>query len=430
MLFKPMLTILVFLIGATCGHHYIHGQTSPTLEPGVSPSAAANNDWTQWRGPNRDGKILDANWPESLDENVLTEVWSASLAPSYSGPLVVGNRVFVTETKDKKTEVVTALNIKTGEVLWAAGWQGAMQVPFFAASNGSWIRATPAYANGKIYVAGMKDVLVCLIAETGERLWTVDFPAKTGSPNPNFGFVSSPLIDGEFVYVQAGGAFTKLNKDTGEIVWQSLKDGGGMSGSAFSSPVIATVAGKRQAIVMTRGGLSSVELESGNELWSRPVKTYRGMNILTPTIFGDSIFTSTYGGTTQLISVSSASDKFSSAQKWSLPVQGYMSSPVVIDGHAYVHLRNQRFACFDLEKGVEKWRTKPFGKYSSLIASGDKILALDERGELLLIRANSEKFELIDRRTVGDDSWAHVAVSGKNVVVRNLDKVTLFQWGE
>ena len=88
------------------------------------------------------------------------------------------------------------------------------------------------------------------------------------------------------------------------------------------------------------------------------------------------------------------------------------------------------YACFDLSTGVERWRSKPFGKYSSLVASGDKILALDQKGELLLIRANPEKFELIDRRKVGDDSWAHVAVSGNQIVVRNLHEVVLFQWND
>ena len=100
---------------------------------------------------------------------------------------------------------------------------------------------------------------------------------------------------------------------------------------------------------------------------------------------------------------------------------------MIVDGHSYVHLRNQRFACFDLATGTERWRSRPFGKYASLVAAGDKILALDQKGELLLIRANPEKFELIDRRKVGDDSWAHVAVSGKDIVVRNLNEVVLFR---
>jgi hypothetical protein len=63
-----------------------------------------------------------------------------------------------------------------------------MTVPFFAASNGSWIRATPAVADGRIYVAGMRDLLVCLDSATGKEIWRVDFMTALESPLPAFGF--------------------------------------------------------------------------------------------------------------------------------------------------------------------------------------------------------------------------------------------------
>jgi len=387
-------------------------------------------DWTQWRGPNRDGKLPDSSLPSSLKEADFKKAWSVPLGPGYSGPVVVGDRIYVTETRDRKYEVVTALDRKTGNQIWTSQWEGAMSVPFFAASNGSWIRATPAYEDGRLYVAGMRDVIVCIDAKDGNQIWKVDFPSQVGTANPSFGFVCSPLIDGDYVYVQAGEAFTKLDKKTGKIVWQALKDGGGMNGGAFSSPIIATIAGKRQAVVQTRASLCGVDLETGSKLWSQTIPTFRGMNILTPTMFGESVFTSTYGGTTQLISVAAAGGKFALKQQWNLPVQGYMSSPVIVNDHAYVHLKNQRFACFDLKNGVEKWRSRPYGKYASLVASGDKILVLDQKGDLLLLRANPEKFDVIDSRKVGDDSWAHVAVSGKDIVVRNLKDVSLYQWSK
>ena len=108
-----------------------------------------------------------------------------------------------------------------------------------------------------------------------------------------------------------------------------------------------------------------------------------------------------------------------------------MSSPVVIDGHLYLHLRNRRFTCIDLKSGQEKWITKPFGEYWSLIARGDRILALDEKGELLLIRANPEAFELLDRRQVtSESSWAHLANDGEQLFVRDLLGLTAYRWAE
>ena len=72
-------------------------------------------DWPQWRGPTRNGQFTGAAWPQKLDTNHLQQIWRAELGPSYSGPIVSGDRVFTTETKDKKFEVVwRALTDKGG----------------------------------------------------------------------------------------------------------------------------------------------------------------------------------------------------------------------------------------------------------------------------------------------------------------------------
>jgi hypothetical protein len=92
-------------------------------------------------------------------------------------------------------------------------------------------------------------------------------------------------------------------------------------------------------------------------------------------------------------------------------------------------LQNQRFTCLSLETGESKWTTKPYGKYWSMVVHGDRILALDERGELLLIRANPEKFELLDTRQLSEDSaWAHLAVCGDEVFVRELGALVAYRW--
>ena len=100
----------------------------------------------------------------------------------------------------------------------------------------------------------------------------------------------------------------------------------------------------------------------------------------------------------------------------------------MVDGVAYTFLQNQRFACIDLKTGQQKWISEKFGKYVSLIANGNQILALTSAGELILFAANSERFEMIDRRPVGTDSWAHLAVSGDEVFVRNLNELLVLKW--
>lgn len=385
--------------------------------------------WPQWRGPERDAQVRAPVWPSTLSGDALQQIWRVPLGPSYSGPIVAEDRVFTTATDDQKWEVVRAFDRQAGKPLWETRWEGSMQVPFFAASHGSWMRATPAYDGQRLYVAGMRDVLVCVDAGTGKEIWKVDFVGKLKSTLPAFGFVSSPLLVGPHVYVQAGGAFTKLDKLTGEIVWQTLKDDGGMYGSAFSSPALATVCGVEQLLVQTRDKLAGVAPADGQVLWSQEVPAFRGMNILTPTLFDDCLFTSSYGGKTLMLRVEKSDSGFAVREAWNHRAQGYMSTPVVIDGHAYLHLRNQRFTCIDLKTGEERWTTKPYGQYWSMIAQGNRILALDERGDLLLIQANPAEFQLIDSRHISDSpTWAHLAFGGDSLYVRELNALAAYRW--
>jgi len=405
----------------------------PTLVPAddteEAPSSTSN--WPQWRGQNRDGQSTGPDWPARLDENTLKRKWSVPLGPSYSGPIVSDQFVFTTETKNKESEVVLALDRKTGEERWRTEWKGAMTVPFFAASNGSWIRSTPAYDGECLYVAGMRDVLVCLDADSGQENWRVDFAKRFDTPLPAFGFVCSPLVDGDAVYVQAGASVVKLDKQTGETIWRTLDDGGGMFGSAFSSPIIATLSGRRQLLVQTRTDLAGLDLENGDIFWRQRVPAFRGMNILTPLVVGDAVFTSSYRNKSWLYRVAERSGQFDVDTVWSNNVQGYMSTPVVIGGHAYLHLQNRRFACINLETGERTWTSQPFGKYASLVAQGDRFLALDAGGRLMLIKANSQEFELIDDEKVSDDeTWAHLAVSGNDLFIRELGAITAYRWAD
>ncbi len=398
---------------------------------GQELAAADAGCWQQWRGPSRDGIVAGATWPDGLAADRLARSWRMELGPSYSGPVVAGDLVFVTETKDRKTEHVRALERKTGKQVWEASWEGAMTVPFFAISNGSWIRSTPAVDGGRIYVAGMRDMLVCLDAATGTEVWRKDFVKEFDSPLPAFGFVSSPLVIGDHVFVQAGSGFVKLEKATGKVVWRVLDDGGGMSGSAFASPFPATIDGVPQLLVQAREFLAGVDPEAGTVLWKTPVEAFRGMNIVTPSVSDGRIFTTSYGGGSFLFAVGAPAAEGARPVEtvWRNKVQGYMSSPIVIGGHAYVHLRNQRFACIDLATGKEAWITTPFGRYWSMIAQSERILALDETGDLRLIRATPEKYDLVGEMKVADkESWAHIAVDRGTVYVRDLEGITAYEW--
>lgn len=410
------LMVLICLLASVALSH-------PSLSHAVEPS------WNQWRGPSRDSQLPTAVWPDRLSGH-LELVWQRPHAPSYSGPIVNNDTVFTTETIGKKSERVTAYSLKEGDVKWTTEWEGAMAVPFFAASNGDWIRATPACTDSHMVVLGMRDVMVCLDPRTGDEKWRVDFPKDMGTPLPSFGAVCSPLIDEGAVYVQTGGAVVKLDLNNGELIWSSLDNGAGMmSSGAFSSPTIHTIAGKRQLLVQTRQALCGVDLETGKVLWQEKIQAFRGMNILTPLAVGNRIFTSAHSGKAQLFEVTqSAKGNWSVNELWSQKTQAYMSSPVLIGDSIYLHLKNQRFSALSLKDGSIRWTSKPYGKYWSMVSNGKKILSLDNTGELLLINAKDETLDVVDQTKVANDAWAHLAVEGELVIVRDLNALKVFRW--
>ena len=398
----------------------------------LSTSAVfAQATWEQWRGPTRDGRVAKgaAAWPKDL--SALEKQWQADLAEGYSSPIVTTDRVFTVETKNKKLEITRAFKRTSGEQVWEHSWEGSMKVPFFARKNGSWVRCTPAYADSTLYVGGMRDNLVALNTADGEERWRVDFVEREGTPVPGFGFVSSPLAIGDHLYVQAGAEVTKLRRSDGAKVWGALKDDRAMYGSAFSSPTVATVAGREQLLTQTRTELAGIDPASGKVLWRYPVKAFRGMNILTPTVVGDNIFTSTYGGGSFLFTVREDGGALDAAKTWFRKTEGYMSSPVVHEGHIYLHGRDKRFHCFAAESGELKWSSeKKFSDYASLVTNAGRALALTADGELLLFDLDPTKFVVIDSKKVSNSpTWAHLAVCGDELFIRELKGLTKWRWG-
>ena len=397
-------------------------------------------DWTQWRGANRDGVVGGKKWPATLGESNLKLKWRIELGSSYSGALLDKDTVYITEsTAGNKTDTVQALDRTTGKLKWKHEWQGtgSWKVTYPGRVNGSWIRSTPAIANGKLFVAGMHDRLLSLDIKTGKKLWEIDFQKQFKTPVPGFGCVCSPMVDGEFIYKQAGASFCKIEQDTGKIVWRTMKGEGGLRGGGFSSPVIAELDGKRQILLQARSELTGIDIDSGAVLWRQPVRAFLGMNILTPLPYENGVYTGTYRSGAFYYSINQGDDGWISKEKWKIgsKASAYMSSPVLYEGHAYVLIQDGNFACYNLRTGKECWRSeKQFGsgrhgKYMSLIRQGNRILALDQGGGLHLIKADPEKFQLIDSKKVSTQpTWSHIAVSDEQVAVRELNAISLYDW--
>ena len=395
------------------------------------PNSETLETWTQWRGTDRTSVIDQGAWPNHLGAEVLTELWSVPLNEGYSSPILTQDMVFSVETRAKTEEVFRAFDRFTGLELWNHTVPGAMKVPFFASRNGSWARSTPVTDHTHVYFLTMLDVLTCLEAGTGQLVWQVDLKQREGTDIPTFGGVSSPLIDGDYLYIQGGHAAAKLDKHTSDNIWRTLEDRRGMFGGSFSSPIIASLHGIRQFVVQTRSALAGVDLESGEILWSTPVEASRGMNILTPLVSNNRIFTASYGGGSFCYEISFENDAFSVDLAWqNKKLEGYMTTPVTVGNFIYHQGRDKKLYCIDLETGAIQWTSdKAFGQYWSMVVNGDRVLALDQNGTLILFKANPETFEILDQRKISDEpTWAHLAVSGNQIFIRGLKHMSAYAW--
>lgn len=395
-------------------------------------SVSASADWTQWRGPGRLGTLTDTAWPDALSEKTLKQLWRVDLASGYPGPILFGGRVFTFESSEDKQEVVRAFDTKTGKQAWKTGWAGSMRVPFFAKRNGSWVKSTPATDGEYVYAIGMQDEMVCLKADDGKIVWQVDFKDRFGTQGPSFGQPCSPLLDGDGLYIQAGMSVCKLDKKTGKTLWRALVDERQMVGGAFSSPVIAELAGKRQLLVQTRGEICGVDMTSGEVLWRQSIKAFRGMNILPPTVINETdVFTSSYGGGCFMLRVTKAEGgEFRVETIWQNKIEGYMSSPLLIEGHLYMHGRDKKFHCINAATGKAAWSSKEkYGEYWSSVRSGSRILALGHDGTLRLIEADSKELKVLSEHKVSDqETWGHLAIVGDVLYIRELEGLVAYRW--
>lgn len=388
-----------------------------------------SDTWPQFRGPNRDSRYHGPAWPQSIGSEHLKSTWRMELGPGYGGPIVSRDRVFVNETAEEKYEVVYALDRKTGEEIWRTQWEGAMKVDPMGARTGSWIKSTPTFDGERLYIDGMRDVLVCLDAETGRELWRADFMERFGGPIPELGFISSPLVVGDTVVSMAADSIVSVDKYTGAARWRNVvRDA--LGHGSYSSPELGVLHGREQIIASTIPAMNGLDPETGEVLWRLVIDGQAYGLVLPPFVYGDGVFTSSRHSQTGYYPISFNDGVFSIERAWRNKVVDYLSYPILFEDHAYMHLKNQRVACVDLKTGEEKWISRErLGMYISQIVQGDRILALSNEGELMLIRMNPEGLDILERRTISEaETWGHLALAGGDMYVREQNAIQAYEW--
>lgn len=376
--------------------------------------------WSQWRGPNRDGSIvapLPAQWPEQL-----TKRWEVSVGSGHASPVVSGSRVVVM-TRQGEDEIVRALDVMTGREIWRAAYRAPYEVNSAAWTHGSGPKSTPAIAGGRVFTLGISGILSAFDLETGTLLWRRPAPEVL----PQYGTTTSPLVDGTHVIAHVGGydngALSAFDVATGTPRWQWTGDGPG-----HGSPIIATFGGVRQVIAQTQKFLVSLDASTGAFLWGLPFSTDFDQNAFTPVVFRDLLINAGLDHPLTAVRPALKDGTWTVETVWTNPqTPMFMSSPVIIGGTIYgLTLRNKgQFVAVDAASGRILWTTQGReGDNASMMGNASWLLASTTEGILAVARTHAQKYEEVRRYQITESAlWAHPAVSGTSIMVKDVDKV-------
>ena len=385
----------------------------------------AASDWTQWRGPSRDGAAPAPSDPKAWPEK-LTQKWKIEVGTGYATPLVVGNRIYQFSRQGER-EVMSALDADTGKVLWQTGHDAPFTMHSATTQHGPGPKSTPVFANGRLYSIGMTGIVTAYDAASGKQVWQ-----KPGTvPVPMFTtHAFSPLVDGGQVIFHVGGddsgALTAYDVNTGAEKWSWKGDGPG-----YGSPVLVEIDGTRQLITITQGKLVGVDVSSGALLWERPFVIANKTNSVTPVMHGRTLIVSGNGEPTRALAIAKRANQWVTDIVWEnadIPLR--MSDAVVVGDVMFgLTTRNSgQYFAVDAATGKTLWTSE--GRqagHAAIARSGDLLFSLEDDGELVVARNSKTAFEPLHRYKVAEAAtWTQAAYSGNRVFVKDVTSLSLW----
>ena len=380
-------------------------------------------DWPQYRGPNHDGSTpekISLKWPTEGPR----QVWKADLGDSFGSFAVAGGKAYAfiqRKIDGQDSEVAVALDANTGKELWAS----PIGKPTYD-NNGDGPRSTPTVDGGLVYFLGAYQMLSCLDANTGKPVWQHDLVKEFGGKVINWNHAGSPVLDGDLVFVNAGGdgqALLAFNKKDGKLVWKS-----GSDKPTHASPVPATILGVRQIIFFTQSGLVSAAAKDGKILWKFPFP-YKTSTASDPIVWNDMVYCSAgYGVGGGVCKISKTAGGFSATQLWRHEggTVNHWTTPVCKDGYLYGIYGFKDFGraplqCVELATGKEIWSQPGFGSGGgTILVGGTHVLVQGDKGPLVLVEATPKGYnELARAQPLGGKCWTMPVVSGGRIFARN-----------
>ena len=387
-------------------------------------SPAFAQDWSQWRGPNRDGTVTSFTEPSAWPDT-LTQHWQVDVGLGYASPILIGDRLFVF-ARQGGDEVMMALDAASGEELWRTSYPAPFRMNPATARHREGPKSTPTYADGRLFTLGISGIVTAFDAETGRQLWQ----RPRDAVEPLYHTSMSPIVDGDMMILHVGGhndgALTAFGVENGNVLWEWTGDG-----PAYGSPLIVEFEGVRQVVTFTQEHFVGVSLETGKLLWSRPFITGSTTTSQTPLIYeGDVIQTGRGNGITRFRVVREG-NAWTTQDLWHTDdVSVHMANGVVVDGVlvGLSHLNSGQYFGLDLDTGDVAWTSEPRqADHASILRAGQIVFSLEDDAELLVLQNSQSGFDPLETYDVATSAtWTLPTLSGNRLFVKDVSHLTLW----
>ena len=395
---------------------------SAPAAPGRKP---AGSEWSQWRGPARDGLSAESGLLKSWPKEGPKLLWDhAGLGKGWSSVAISGGVIY-TMGQRESGQFVIALDDASQKELWATKVSAKSSEP----------RCTPTVSGGMVWALSDDGEILCCSAADGKELWRKSYRTDFGNPPaPGWQFSESPLVDGDRVIFTPGHPehfMVALNAKTGDVIWETKAElkGTGHEGTGYTGAVISNAAGVKQYVTMVGKGCIGVAAADGKLLWHyNPVANGTAV-IPTPLVWDDYVFASSgYGTGAALLKLSKDGDGVKAEEQYFLKAgtfQNHHGGMVRIGDYIYAGTgHNNGFPiCLEWKTGKVAWnKDRGPGRESAAEISADGNLYFRyQNGIMALIGATPKGYEergVFKLPYIEGESWPHPAINGGKLYVR------------
>lgn len=410
------------------------------LATSLGQALAVENTWPNWRGPQGNGISQEASPPVhwSPDENIL---WKLPLpGPAGATPVVWGERIFLTSVGENKDDLLLLCVDTSGKLLWTRKVGDGNEV--VRGDEGNFASPSPSTDGEHVWVFMANGLLACYDID-GNEVWKKDLQQEYGAFDIQFGLSSSPLLDGDRLYVQLihgpwndnphKGLIVALDKKTGSEIWKHERatDAIDECKHSYTSPVMYEDANQRFLVTHGADYCIAHRLEDGSEIWRcgnlNPKNKYNNtLRFVASPACGPGLIVVPTAKKGKVVGIRphGKGDVTDSQQfiAWTYPRNTPdVPSPLIHDGLVYLCRENGNLLTLDGATGEQIYenRTTRDRHRASPVFAGGNIYLTARNGQITVVRAGRD-FEIVSKNNLGEPITASPVFVDGRLYLRTL----------